>query len=141
MLDDIRKLRKQGDFSAVNGLIPYAETIGLAVLVEDDTITTVLRKRDQNIGNYMIDAIHGGVVAALLEHAAILHLLYTVDVAALPRIINLSVDYLRPCLNRDTFARGSLVKQGRRIANVRIEAWQDSPAKPCAAAHAHFLIT
>ncbi len=141
MLDDIRKLKERGDFAAINGLIPYAGMVGLEAEVVDGAITTVLRQRDQNIGNYVIGAVHGGVVAALLEHAAILHLLYALDVSVLPRIINLSVDYLRPCLNRDTFARGSLIKQGRRIANVRIEAWQDDPAKPCAAAHAHFLIT
>ncbi len=140
MLDDIRKFKERGDFAAINGLIPYAGLVGLEAVIEDDTITTVLRKRDENIGNYVIGAIHGGVVAALLEHAAILHLLYTLDVSALPRIINLSVDYLRPSLNRDTFARCSLVKQGRRIANVRIQAWQDDPDRPCAAAHAHFLI-
>ena len=141
MLDDIRKLKERGDFAAINGLIPYAGMVGLEAEVVDGAITTVLRQRDQNIGNYVIGAVHGGVVAALLEHAANLHLLYALDVSVLPRIINLSVDYLRPCLNRDTFARGSLIKQGRRIANVRIEAWQDDPAKPCAAAHAHFLIT
>ena len=141
MLDKINQYKERGDFAAINSLIPYAGMVGLEAEVKDKTITTILRKRDQNIGNYVIGAIHGGVVAGLLEHAAILHLLYALDVSAMPRIINLSVDYLRPCLNRDTFARGSLVKQGRRIANVRVEAWQDDPAKPCAAAHAHFLIT
>lgn len=141
MLNDIRKFKETGDFAAINKLIPYAGMVGLEAMVEDNTITTVLRKRDENIGNYVIGAIHGGVVAALLEHAAILHLLYAMDITTMPRIINLSVDYLRPCLNRDTFARGTLVKQGRRIANVRVEVWQDDPARPSAAAHAHFLIT
>ena len=141
MLDDIRKLKEQGDFGSINNLIPYTGLIGLDAVVEDDTITTILRQRDDNIGNFVIGAVHGGVVAGLLEHAAILHLLFAMDVTALPRIINLSVDYLRPCLNRDTFARGNLVKQGRRIANVRVEAWQDDPTRPVAAAHAHFLIT
>jgi len=141
MLDNIRKLKEAGDFAAINQLIPYAGVIGLEAVVEDDTIITILRKRDENIGNYVIGAIHGGVVAALLEHAAFLHLLYAMDISTIPRIINLSVDYLRPCLNRDTFARATLVKQGRRIANVRVEVWQDDPARPSAAAHAHFLLT
>jgi acyl-coenzyme A thioesterase PaaI-like protein len=40
----------------------------------------------------------------------------------------------------DTFARGRVIRQGRRVANVRAEAWQESPDKPVAAAHAHFLL-
>ena len=141
MLDAIRKLKEQNDFAAINKLIPYAEMTGMESVVEDDIVTTILRQRDQNIGNYVIGAVHGGVVAALLEHTAILHLLYAMDIFTIPRIINLSVDYLRPCLNKDTFARGTVIKQGRHIANVRIEAWQDNPAKLNAAAHAHFLVT
>jgi len=141
MLDQIKKLKEDGDFAAVNSIIPYAGLVGLEAQVDDGVLTTVLRQRDQNIGNYVIGSIHGGVIAGLLEHAAILHLLYALDLSSLPRVINLSVDYLRPCLNQDTFARGVVIKQGRRIANVRVEAWQDDPGKPCAAAHAHFLIT
>jgi acyl-coenzyme A thioesterase PaaI-like protein len=58
-----------------------------------------------------------------------------------PKIVNLSVDYLRPALALDTFARGTVIKQGRRVANVRVEAWQNDPARPVAAAHAHFLLS
>ena len=57
------------------------------------------------------------------------------------KIVNLSVEYLRPCLaTRDTFARGTLFKQGRSVTNIRIEAWQSDEAKPVAAAHDHFLV-
>ena len=75
-----------------------------------------------------------------MRQAATLHLINEMRVEALPRIINISVDYLRPAGPRDTFARGRVIKQGRRIANVRVEAWQDRPDKPVAAAHAHFLL-
>jgi acyl-coenzyme A thioesterase PaaI-like protein len=40
----------------------------------------------------------------------------------------------------ETFARAIITKHGRRVANVRAEAWQDDPARPVAAAHAHFLL-
>ena len=52
-------------------------------------LVTVLRYRQSNIGNTQIPAIHGGVVGALLEHAAILHLLVETEVEAIPKIINL----------------------------------------------------
>jgi uncharacterized protein (TIGR00369 family) len=114
--------------------------VGLEVIVDDDDVLTVLRFHDDNIGNYIIRAIHGGVVGALLEHAAIVHLLAETEAAVVPKIVNLSVDYLRPCMAADTFARGRVIRQGRRVANVRAEAWQESPDKPVAAAHAHFLL-
>lgn len=101
---------------------------------------TVLRYRHSNVGNPLIPALHGGIVGALLEHAAILHILAGTDSEALPKIINITIDYLRPALAKDLFARGTIIRQGRRIANVRVEAWQSDPGTPVAAAHAHFLI-
>ncbi|MCW5699840.1 MAG: PaaI family thioesterase [Rhodospirillales bacterium] len=140
MLETITTLKKKGDIAALNSLVPYAGAVGLEAFVDDTGLVTVLRHRDSNVGNTQIPAVHGGVVGALLEHAAILHLLAETEVAVVPRIVNLSVDYLRPCLATDTFARGRVIKQGRRVANVRVEAWQENPERPVAAAHAHFLL-
>lgn len=140
MLETIEALKRSGDISAINALIPYAQTIGLEAFFDDHGLVTVLRYRQSNIGNTQIPAIHGGVVGALLEHAAIMHLLVETEVAAIPKIINLSVDYLRPCLTKQTFARGEVIRQGRRVANVRVRAWQESSERPVAAAHAHFLL-
>jgi acyl-coenzyme A thioesterase PaaI-like protein len=36
--------------------------------------------------------------------------------------------------------RAEIVKHGRRIANVRVLAWQDDPAKPVAAGIGNFLL-
>ncbi len=141
MLKTIATLKHAGNIVDINSLIPYAETVGLESLMDEDGLITVLRFRESNIGNYMINAIHGGVVGALLEHAGIVHLLAETEAAVVPKIVNLSVDYLRPCLAADTFARGSVIKQGRRVANVRVVAWQDTPERPVAAAHAHFLLS
>jgi len=140
MLETIEALKRSGDITAINALIPYAQAIGLKAFSDDQGLVTVLRFRKSNIGNPHIPAIHGGVVGALLEHAAIMHLLVETEVDVIPKIINLSVDYLRPCLTEDTFARGKVIRQGRRIANVRVEAWQGNPDRPVAAAHAHFLL-
>jgi len=140
VLKTIATLKEAGDITSINTLIPYAKTVGLESFMDDHGLVTVLRFRESNIGNYLINAIHGGVVGALLEHAGILHLLAETEAAVVPKIVNLSVDYLRPCLAADTFARGTVIKQGRRVANVRVVAWQDTPEKPVAAAHAHFLI-
>jgi uncharacterized protein (TIGR00369 family) len=140
MLKTIAALKEAGNILDFNALIPYAQTVGLESFMDEQGLITVLRFRESNIGNYLIRAIHGGVVGALLEHAGILHLLAETEATVVPKIVNLSVDYLRPCMAADTFARGTVIKQGRRVANVRMVAWQDTPDKPVAAAHAHYLL-
>lgn len=139
MLKHIATLQGKNRVVALNELIPYAKTIGLEIAYDEQGLVTVLRRRESNVGNPQLPAIHGGVVGALLEHAAILHLISETQSLVVPKIINLSVDYLRPCLVNDTYARGLVIRQGRRVANVRVEAWQESPDRPVAAAHAHFL--
>jgi uncharacterized protein (TIGR00369 family) len=141
MLRTVAELRRSGNVQAISDLIPYARTMGLEVFRDRTGLITVLRFRETNIGNHTLGLIHGGVVGALLEHAAIMHLLLETDIAVVPKIINLSVDFLRPVRGEDAFARGIIIRQGRQVANVRAEAWQEARDKPVAAAHAHFLLT
>jgi acyl-coenzyme A thioesterase PaaI-like protein len=137
-----QELRRSGDFSALSGLVPYSSVVGFDLEETAQGPVTVLRRKESNVGNTQIPAVHGGVVGALLEHAGIMQLLWACEVERFPRIINISLDFLRPCLAaHETRARGVLIKQGRTVTNVRIEAWQSDPAKPVAAAHAHFLMT
>ncbi|HSO43505.1 MAG TPA: PaaI family thioesterase [Rhodospirillales bacterium] len=141
MLTTIAALKQSRNVAALNDLIPYARSIGLEAMLDESGLLVALRFRESNIGNTQLRAIHGGVVGALIEHAAILHLLVETETAVVPKVINLSIDYLRPCLAADTFARGAVLKQGKRVANVRVLAWQDSFERPVAAGHAHFLLT
>ncbi len=80
------------------------------------------------------------MLGALLESTAIFQLMWETEVIVLPKTITLTVDYLRPGRPVDTYARGILTRQGRRVANVRVEAWQDDRSRPIAVASAHFLI-
>lgn len=140
MLSTVAELRRTGHVQGISDLIPYAGTLGLEVARDARGLITILRFRETNVGNHTLKLIHGGVVGALLEHAAIMHLLLDTEVNVVPKIVNLSVDFLRPVRGEDAFARGIVIRQGRQVANVRAEAWQDDPHKPVAAAHAHFLL-
>jgi len=120
--------------------IPYAVYLGIRAEVEDNDILFVLPADRKLIGNPTLPAIHGGVVGAFMEQAATLHLLAKMDDPVLPRIINFSLDYLRPARLRDTFARCTLPRQGRQIANVSITAWQENSELPVSIARAHFLV-
>lgn len=140
--DKIMELKKTGDLKGMEKVIPYTSFINLSYEKDDSGLITIMRQSDSNIGNITIPAVHGGVVGALLEQAGIMQVIWECDITRFPKIINISVDYLRPCLGKqDTYARASLIKQGRSVSNVRVTAWQLDPTKPVAAAHVHFLMS
>lgn len=138
----IGEAREKRDFSPFLNAVPYFRFLGLSVKPgeAEGELICVLPGDQKLIGNARLPALHGGVVGALLESAAIVQLIWSAETDAIPKIIDLSVDYLRSARPVETYARAIITKHGRRIANVRAEAWQDDPARPVATAHAHFLL-
>lgn len=133
------------DVNALMQAIPYARTLGITVDQRGNEITTVLHFQQSLIGNPVLPAIHGGVIGAFLETTAIAQLAFEFagsgdGRAELPKPIGLTIDYLRSGRPVDTFGRAEITKQGRRVATVRAEAWQDDRSRPIAAAHGHFLL-
>ena len=127
--------------------IPYLRFLGLRFETAGDRLTAVLPFQPMLIGNPLIPALHGGVTAAFLETTAIVGLVWaalpvegSVTMPALPKMIDLTVDYLRPGLSRDSFAEARLVRQGRRYASVHVEAWQDDRGRLFAQGTGHFLM-
>ena len=90
------------------------------------------------------ERLHGGAIAGLLEIAAIAAIDATLDDPAQARErfkpISVTIDYMRPGLTVETYARGKVVRIGTRIANVAVEAWQDDPDRPIAAARMNIAI-
>ena len=136
----IAEARASRDPSRLAAAIPYARFLGLSLEQGPRGLICRLAFDPRNIGNPALPALHGGVIGGLLESTAILHLIWQTGGVAIPRTINISIDYLRPGGPADTFAHGTVTKQGRRVANVRIEAWQDDRERLIAAAHGHFLL-
>jgi acyl-coenzyme A thioesterase PaaI-like protein len=122
-------------------VIPYARFLGAWVEQASDGLRCVLPFRDDLVGNAQLPALHGGVVGAFLELTALLQLLELADSDRVPKPINFSVNYLRSAGPRDTQGRAEIVKHGRRIANVRVLAWQEGPDKPVAAGVGNFLVS
>jgi uncharacterized protein (TIGR00369 family) len=120
--------------------IPYARFLDVRLEENAQGLVCVLPFRDDLIGNAALPAVHGGVVGAFLELTALVAAIDMVDSERVPKPINFSVDYLRSVGPRDTWGRAEIVKQGRRIANVRVLAWQDEPGKPVAAGIGNFLL-
>lgn len=129
------------DLAAVVAEIPYAQFLGLTVDKKGNEITTVMKFADHLIGNPVLPALHGGTIGALMETTAIIQLAYeTSGIENLPKPVDITIDYLRSGRPVDTYARAKITKQGRRVANVHVEAWQEDRSRPIAAAHGHFLI-
>jgi uncharacterized protein (TIGR00369 family) len=120
--------------------VPYAQFIGMAVRHDDDGAVTVMRFRDGLVGNRRLPAIHGGVVGAFLEMAAIIELIDEMGGERFPKPINFNVNYLRSAGPKDCVAKGEVVKLGKRIAHVRVVGWQDDPQRPFASGYGSFLV-
>ena len=94
-----------------------------------------------HVGNPWRKALHGGLIGAVLETAAIVQLILEPDVETLPKPINITVDYLRSGRVAETRARARVTKLGRRVANVYASCWQDDETRPIATLSGHFLMT
>lgn len=120
--------------------LPYARFIGLEVEDGGEGTVFVLPFREELVGNRWLPALHGGVVGAFLELVATGELFTQVEPGRVPKPIDFNVDFLRSVGPRTTRGRATIVKHGRRIANVRVIAWQQDEAKPVAAGTGNFLL-
>ena len=153
-----RKKKRDAMLGGLSASIPYIRFLDVEFTRMGDELTGRLNYSEKLIGNPMFPALHGGVVSAFLEITAQTQLTWDLiwpkleaggeaEAALLrgefprtPKTINLTIDYLRSGRPRDAYARAIVQKAGRRVANVRVEAWQDSRDRPIAAAHGNFLM-
>ena len=120
--------------------VPYVRFLGMQVELAGDEMTAVLPFAQHLIGNPTIPALHGGVIGAFLEMTALAQLSIAQPARRVPKTIDVTIEYLRPARAQPTYARAILRKVGRRVANVQVEAWQESRAQPVAGLTGHFLL-
>ena len=138
--DILRETQQTGDFTRLLASIPYAGHIGLQCDRFGDDLIFRLPRKEANLGNPMLPAIHGGVIGGFMEVSAAIYLMMSQDTFRIPKIVDFSLDYLRAGLDRETYAECHLTRQGNRVANVMINAWQKSRREPIATARAHFML-
>ena len=144
----IAAAKRDGSFAALAEGIPYARFLGFSLRTDAGpdgpdgrgALLGVLAYAQRNIGNAALPALHGGTLAALLELTAMFELLWRADTPKLPKVIGCTIDYLRSAKPQDTFAAAHLVRQGRRVAPLRVLAWQDDRSRPVASATVQFLV-
>ena len=121
--------------------VPYVRFLGMRAELEGESVTAILPFAPHLVGNTMIPALHGGVIGAFLEATALAQLSVTQGSAKVHKTIDITVEYLRPGRAQTTYARAELRKVGRRVANVHVEAWQETRDTPVAFLRGHFLLS
>jgi acyl-coenzyme A thioesterase PaaI-like protein len=124
-------------------MLPYARTLGLTYVTAGGELIVTMPYSDALVGQPFPPRLHGGTVAGLMEITATAALL-----VALPRDeplpalkpVTVTVDYLRAGAPQDTYAAATINRMGRRVANVRVAAWQEDRAKPIAGAHMNIVL-
>jgi len=144
MSQSINKALSQADIKKILANIPYAQTLGIEPNFIGTEFTLVLPFKQENIGNPTLPALHGGGIGGFMEVAAIAQIMREnppdIKVLRFPKPIGINIDYLRRGKPVVTYARAQIFKQGSRVANVRVRAWQDTFDKPIAALTGHFLL-
>ncbi len=121
--------------------VPYVRFLGMQANLAGNELTGVLPFAPHLIGNTMLPALHGGVIGAFMEMTALAQLSVIQPGPKPPKTIDVTIEYLRPGKAVTLFARADVRKVGRQIANVQVEAWQETRDKPVAALRGHFLLS
>jgi uncharacterized protein (TIGR00369 family) len=120
--------------------IPYAQLLGVTALETDKELVFELASNADNVGNPLLPALHGGVLAGFMETAAILNVMAYSGGQRVPKVIDFSIDYLRSAGLKPTFASCQVGRLGKRVVNVSVTAWQDqAQEQPVALARAHLV--
>jgi uncharacterized protein (TIGR00369 family) len=132
--------------AALLAAVPYARFLDMTAELAGDEMTAILPFSPHLVGNTQLPALHGGVLGAFMEMTALIQLSIRepptgTPAPRQPRTIDVTIEYLRPGRALTLYARADVRKIGRRIANVQVEAWQETRASPVAALRGHFLLS
>ncbi len=128
------------DVDALVAAVPYCAFLGVTARLDGERVVLEMPFGAKLIGNPVLPAIHGGVIGSLLETAAIVQTVWATKSAALPKPVDITIDYLRSGRPVTSFASATLARQGRRVVNVHATMWQDDEARPIAGLRGHFLL-
>ncbi len=118
---------------------PYARLLNLRFEVQHGSMLVVMPYGDDVVGRP--GNLHGGAIAGLLEFAAFSGLSHALDDDSVTmKPVTVTVDYLRPGLERETCATATIERLGASIANVEAFAWQEERDQPIATARLNFLL-
>lgn len=121
---------------------PYAQTMGFTV-ARDEAGSLILAMPADDGKRGRPGFIHGGALAGMLETIAYMALSDALGADDRPRIkpVTVTVAFMRGATEQTTYARATIERLGRRVANIEAIAWQQDPAKPVATAHMNVMLS
>ena len=122
-------------------LSPYAQTMGFAAERDADGHLIIAMPYSEGVKGRP-GFVHGGALAGLLETTAYVTLAEALgdDDKPMLKPVNMTATYMRGALEVTTYARATIERLGKRIANIEAVAWQDDPAKPVAIAQINVML-
>jgi uncharacterized protein (TIGR00369 family) len=133
-LEQFRQFCEQG--------IPFNRHLGMQVVeVAHGRVKIIVPFREELVGDVFRPALHGGVIAALIDAAAGAAVLSQITPRDRASTLDLRIDYLRPAPKRDLVALAELRRIGNRtaVANVIVTALGDE-SEPVAEGRGVFSI-
>lgn len=126
-------------FSHVFTDIPFNRTLGLKLdSIETNYIQMSFDMREELIGNFVHQILHGGVISSVLDMAGgaaamIAHvqkhpshdLLQLAEQLGRTGTINLHIDYLRPGKGQHFIAKAHVLRSGNKITVTRMELYNE----------------
>ena len=120
-------------------LPPYARLLNLSFEESDGSILVAMPYHEDVVG--APGFLHGGAIAGLLEFAAYSGLARALnDPLVVMKPVTVTVDYMRPGVELETYATAIVERLGARIANVEAFSWQKDRGQPIASARLNFLL-
>lgn len=120
-------------------LPPYGTLLQLTFEERDGARVAVMPYHDDVVGRP--GYLHGGAIAGLLEFAAFSSLSQALDDDAVAmKPVTVTVDYMRPGQERETYAEAVVERLGANLANVEAFAWQEDRGVPIATARLNVLL-
>jgi uncharacterized protein (TIGR00369 family) len=120
--------------------MPFARYLGLTLEMRGDELLCTLPADRRFLGNPVLNSLHGGATAGLIECTATLALLWHGSSKVVPHAIDFSIDFLVSGKLEPVFAHARLLKFGRRVANVHVDAWQADRQRPIGAGRGNFRL-
>lgn len=119
--------------------MPFNKLLGVHIeALHLDEVRLRLEMREQLIGNFVQETLHGGVIASVLDVAGAMiaiandfqhrqELTETERMVGIDKTgtIDIRIDYLRPGRGKYFIATASVLRSGRRIAVTRMQLHND----------------
>lgn len=102
---------------------PYERFLGIDVDESGGAPVYRMSFREQHVGNPLIKAFHGGILASFAEVVAAKHLQATGVIADPPECTSMTSDYLRPAFAGTLRAEPQTVRAGKRFVTVAVDVF------------------